>query len=229
MSHLLLIEDDAPYAEVVSGWLEQQNHMIDTVNSAEDGFELMKFKRYEVIILDWELPGISGADFLKLIRDEGTTTPVIMLTGRSSINDKEAGFEFGADDYLTKPFELRELQARIKALARRPSTYADAILKAHRLELAVESRTVTIDQKPVDLTAKEFVLLELFMKNPNRVYSHEAIIDYLWKFDEPATDVAVRIIVSRLRKKLTESGYCPLRTIHGLGYKLEDPLETRDS
>ncbi len=229
MSHLLLVEDDQEYAEIIGGWLEQQNHTIDTVELAEDGLELLEFKSYDVIILDWELPGMSGTEFLRKIRDKGTTTPVIMLTGRSSVDDKETGLETGADDYLTKPFELRELQARIKALMRRPTAFINQVVKAGRLELLVESGSVTIDQKPIDLTRKEFVLLELFMRNPNRLYSNDAIMDFLWKYDEQASDAAVRIIVSRLRKKLKESGYCPVRTVYGLGYKLEDPFESSDA
>lgn len=222
MSKLLLVEDDADFLNRLEEYLKSQRYTVDSAVTGDDGLEKLKFFQYDVVILDWNLPGISGVDLLKEFRSMGGKTPVLMLTGRDQVTDKALGLDSGADDYLTKPFSLLELAARIRALLRRPQSLPQTSLVAGDIELDTVSRSVFIDGKKVELLPLEFGVLEFLMRHPNRVVSHNELVARVWKSDSNATAEAVRTLMVALRKKIGSSGkQSSIKTVHGLGYKLD--------
>lgn len=163
---------------------------------------------------------MSGVELVQKFRASGGKTPILMLTGRNSVPEKTEGLDAGADDYLTKPFDLNELSARLRALLRRPPEVAATVLKAGDLVLDPTSHEVLLCDKPVSLLPLEFSLLEFFMRHPNHVFSHNALVERVWKSESNATAEAVRTCVMALRKKITEKGkQSMIRTVHGTGYK----------
>ncbi len=220
MSRILLLEDDPLVSQLVSDWLTDENHVIDAVSGGADALELFRQHSYDLLILDWEVPEVSGLEIMLSLRKDGNSVPILMLTGRTRIEDKEAGFGSGADDYLTKPFELRELSLRLKALLRRPGVLQSKILTAGDLTLDPDQRLATYKGVPCTLLPREYAVLELFMRNPEHVLSVEAIQDKLWSFDKDVSVSAVRVAITRLRKKIGGED-APLRTMHGHGYKLD--------
>jgi DNA-binding response OmpR family regulator len=222
MSKLLLVEDDADFLNRLEEYLKSQRYTVDSATTGDAGLEKLKFFQYDVIVLDWNLPGISGVDLLKEYRATGGKTPVLMLTGRDQVADKALGLDSGADDYLTKPFSLLELAARIRALLRRPQHVQQATLMAGDLELDTVSRAVFVDGKKVELLPLEFGVLEFLMRHPNRVVGHNELVERVWKSDSNATAEAVRTLMVALRKKIGVAGKQSLiKTVHGLGYKLD--------
>lgn len=222
MSKLLLVEDDADFLDRLEEYLKSERYNVDSATSGDAGLEKLKFFQYDVIVLDWNLPGISGVDLLKEFRSIGGKTPVLMLTGRDQVADKALGLDSGADDYLTKPFSLLELAARIRALLRRPQNVQQTALVAGDVKLDTVSRTVSVDGKKVELLPLEFGVLEFLMRHPNRVVSHSELVERVWKSDSIATTEAVRTLMVALRKKIGGAGKQSLiKTVHGLGYKLD--------
>src|SRR5262249_34277288 len=176
------------------------------------------------LILDWQLPGMAGIDICKEFRSQGGMTPVLMLTGKSAISDKETGLDAGADDYLTKPFHMKELSARVRALFRRASRGTSNILTIGDLVLDPSNYRVTRDGVEIQLQKREFALLEFLMRNPNRVFSSEALLERVWVTDADVTPDAIRVYIMRLRKKVDEGAKASLiQTVHGVGYKLQTP------
>jgi DNA-binding response OmpR family regulator len=227
MATLLLVEDDPIQGELASQTLVNKGHRVDWVSSGEDAKEYLLTKEYEAVILDWQLPMMSGIEILRFIRQQSMPVAVLMLTSRSEIQHKEQSFEIGADDYLTKPYDARELSSRVLALLRRPREYSSRDLQLGNLRLNPEEHKVEYAGRRLELMPKEFALLELFMKHPSRVYSVNAILENVWNMDDDVTEMAVRVTVARLRKKLTEVGAPSVRTVHGSGYKLEtDPEQS---
>lgn len=224
MAKILLVEDEPDFSELISGWLKNDHYLIESVENGEDAMDRLRFYKYDLVILDWMLPGISGVDVCKRYRSSGGTTPILMLTAKRHVDEKEAGLDAGADDYLTKPFELKELSARIRALLRRPSAFSGNVLKVGNLVLESNSFKVTRDGEDVQLLPKEFALLEFLMRHPNQVFSAEAILDRVWSSDSEASPETIRTYIKRLRKKLDVEGTPSLlSTVHGVGYKLEAP------
>ena len=222
MAKILVVEDDRELAGVIEDWLKADNHSVDVAHDGRDASYRMRQYQYDLAILDWELPEMSGVEVCKKYRAGSGTMPVIMLTGRKATEDKISGLDAGADDYLTKPFELGELSARVRALLRRPSQFTGGTLKVRNLTLESETFRVTIDDKEVYLLPKEFALLEFLMRHPGQVFSSEALIERVWPSDSEASPDTVRTHLTRLRKKLDQEGQPPLfRTVHGMGYKLD--------
>ncbi|MBX9690840.1 MAG: response regulator transcription factor [Cyanobacteria bacterium] len=221
MARILLVEDDEMHANVVQDWLRSEKHIVDIVGNGAEGLEMIRLNSYDVIILDWELPEMTGFEILRKARSEGCSSPILMLTGRKTLDDKESGFEAGADDYLTKPFEIRELGARIKALLRRPAQFTADRLQVGNIQLDRTTFEVLAQGHEVKLSPKEFSLLEYFMRHPRQVFSAETIMEQLYKFDDDITVMAIRVHMSRLRKKLGEHMSCPISTVHGVGYILD--------
>jgi DNA-binding response OmpR family regulator len=221
VAKILLVEDDASLAKLVRNWLSIEHHVVETVDDGNEGLLRLKVSAYDLIILDWNLPGKSGVDIIKEFRATGGQTPVMMLTGKDKISDKEEGFDAGADDYLTKPFHGKELTARTKALLRRPGHIAGDVLRVGELVLERNNFSVTFHGVEVKLVPKEFALLEFLMRYPNNVFSAEALLERVWISESEATVEAVTTCIKRLRKKL-EAGDspCPITTVHGVGYKL---------
>ena len=202
-------------------WLEAERHNVDHALTGEDGIEYLLMHQYDVVLLDWDLPGKSGFEVLKEFRAKGHTTPVIMLTGKAQIQDKEEGLDGGADDYLTKPYSLKELSARIRAQLRRSSNLSTNQLEAKNIVLMPEQMRMTYKGKEVPLLPKEFSLLEFFMRNPDRVFNAEAIMIRVWSTEADQSTDAFRSTLKRLRQKLEAAGIegSVVETVHGAGYR----------
>ncbi len=223
MAKILVVEDDVALGKMVRDWLLMEHHNVEIVSDGGEAREMLKVYDYDIIILDWELPHVSGIEILKEFRSRGRSTPVLVLTGRSAIDDKETGFDAGADDYLTKPFHGKELTARLRALLRRPENFVGDLLKFANLTLDHSNYKVMKDGEEIRLLPKEFALLEFLMRNPNRVFAPEALLNRVWVTESEATVDALTTCIKRLRKKIDVEGkQSVIRTVHGVGYKLEE-------
>jgi DNA-binding response OmpR family regulator len=223
VAKILLVEDDMGLSRMVRDWLTFEHHLVETADNGRDGLDKLQFYQYDLVILDWELPEMTGIEICKEFRSRGGTTPVLMLTGKGTIGDKESGYDAGADDYLTKPFHMKELSLRLKALLRRGGTALQSDkLKFRDLELEPASHRVTREGKDLQLLPKEFALLEFFMRHPNQVFSAEALLSRVWASETDTTVDAVSTCIKRLRKKIDLDGQTSIiKTVHGVGYKLE--------
>ncbi len=221
MSKILIIEDDLALVEAVRDWLKADKYAVDAVHDGVSGWQMLKSFTYEAIILDWELPGKSGMDILHSYRKAGGTTPVLMLTGKNSIDEKEAGLYGGADDYLTKPFHPRELLARLRTIMRRPAQMRSDLLSSGSVSLDVTNHQAFKDGVEILLAPLEFRLLALFMNYPREVFSIEAIIDRVWESEEPPSFDSIYSCIRRVRSKFDRKGRPSIiRTVHGVGYGL---------
>lgn len=222
MAKILLVEDDADVAEMIEDCLKREHHLVEWANNGGDALHRLKSYVYDIVVLDINLPNMSGLEVLKEFRGRGGSTPVLMLTGKNTVADKELGLDTGADDYLTKPFDGRELSARIRALLRRIGVIPSNKLSVRNLVLDPVTYKVTRDQNVIELLPREFSLLEFFMRHPDQVFSVEALLDRVWTADKEASADAVRMCIQRLRKKLdrdNESSF--IKTVHRVGYVLE--------
>jgi two-component system copper resistance phosphate regulon response regulator CusR len=217
----LVIEDNERLADLVRQGLEEQGYMVDKTTSGREGEELAAKERYDVIILDLMLPDHDGVQLCRNLRRRGISTPVLMLTALSATDEKVAGLEAGADDYLTKPFDLDEFIARVRALLRRAQSTEGARLSFGGIEMDLVARKVTRDGKRVELTAKEFALLEYFMRNPERVLTRTNIGERVWDLLFQDESNVIEVFVSRLRSKVDKGFDHPLiHTVVGTGYAL---------
>lgn len=224
MAKVLIVEDDKQLSALIVDWLTGEKYATEAVYKGTDGLERLKFYKYDVVILDWDLPGLSGVEVCRQFRDDGGTTPILMLTGKKEITDKAEGLDSGADDYLTKPFDVIELSARLRALLRRTNNVTKTVLSAGNLSLDPSSRTVTLCGNEIDLQPKEYSLLEFLLRHPNQPFNAEAIMDRVWTASSDAAPDTVRLHVMRLRNKIDEPGKeSIIRTIHRVGYMLVPP------
>jgi two-component system OmpR family response regulator len=221
MAKILLVEDDSSAAQFVTSWLTAERHIVEVARDGADGLEFMLMTEFDVILLDWDLPSMSGHDVLKQFRAKGYTTPVIMLTAKSDIDSKEAGLDTGADDYLTKPFALMELSARIRVQLRKSNKQAQNKLVSGDIVVIPDQLRVTRAGREIDLLPKEFSLFEFFLRNPDRVFSAEAIMQRVWQSETDATTDAFRSCLKRLRQKiaLPNEEKPIIETVHGAGYR----------
>jgi DNA-binding response OmpR family regulator len=222
--NLLVVEDDDKIGSFVTRGLQQEGHHVDWVKNGNDGLSRARGGAYDVVILDRMLPGRDGMDVIQLLRADKVATAILVLSAKSSVDDRVAGLQSGADDYLSKPFSFAELVARVQALARRTSAHAAP--SATRLEFAdlsldLLTRRACRGGRSIDLHAKEFALLEYFMRNPERVLSKTMILNRVWDYAfDPQTNV-VDVLVSRLRTKIDRGFDVKLiHTIRGVGYVL---------
>ena len=223
MAKILIVEDDAVLCETLTDWLTYQHYVVEVVKNGRTGLEALLIQKYDAVVLDWQLPELSGPEVCQQFRSKGGVTPILMLTGKSNIKDKTAGLDAGADDYLTKPFEMEELSARLRALLRRPiMSVTGNVLKINDLELDATKHSVSKCGVEVSLLPKEFSLLEFLMRHPDELFSGEALIERVWRSEEYVTSDAIRSTLMRLRKKLAvPEGPPQIVTLHGLGYKLK--------
>jgi DNA-binding response OmpR family regulator len=229
MPRILLVEDDQDLAGNVVKWLSLERYSVEVAASGVEALELLKEIKYDFIILDWHLPEMSGIEVCKLFRSMGGTTPIVMLTGRSGIGDLETGLDSGADDFITKPFQPRELSARLRALSRRPAEMLDDQLKVGDLILHVHKYRVTKSGAEIELLPLEFSLLQFFMKHPGRVFGTEALLERVWPVNSEASPEAVRTVIKTLRRKIDAPGeQSIIRTIHGVGYKFEPLTKAKE-
>lgn len=227
MAKILVVDDEPDFAILIGEWLRAEHHVVEVVETGEDAIDRLRFYKYDVVILDWVLPRMSGLDVCRAFRGAGGTTPVLMLTAKKHVDEKEAGLDAGADDYLTKPFEMKELSARIRALLRRPQAFSGSVLHVGDLMLEPTTYKVSRNGQDINLLPKEFALLEFLMRHPNQVFSAEALLDRVWSSDSEASPETIRTYIKRLRRKIDVNGQASiLATVHGVGYKLEAPQQT---
>jgi len=219
MAKILLVEDDPEYASSIELVLAEEKHTVEAVTNGPDGLDRLRFYDFDVAILDWNLPGLDGIDVCRQFRSSGGKTPIIMLTGKDTIIDKESGLDAGADDYLTKPFHPRELHARIRALLRRPADVTETVLRAGAIEMDLKNQTVTKNGQPVRLLPRELALLEFLMRHPNQLFSTDTLLNRVWSSEADVSAGSVKVYVNRLRSKIDTEGQPSLIcNVHGMGY-----------
>jgi DNA-binding response OmpR family regulator len=219
---ILVIEDDQLVADTLLELLTTQTHAVEVASDGETGANLLKTYEYDLVILDLTLPKIDGLSLCRQIRAQGSQVPILILTGRDDHHIKAIGLDAGADDYVVKPFDPEELLARVRALLRRTGESVQVILTWGDLKLNPSSCQVTYADRVVALTPKEYALTELFLRNPQRVFSCSAILDRLWSYEEAPGEEAVRTHIKGLRQKLkaADSGIDMIETVYGIGYRL---------
>ncbi len=218
----LLVEDDKALADAIEQLLVQHRYLMDLATDGVMGRDMASAFPYDLILLDWSLPKLDGVQLCKYLRNEGNDTPIILLTARNDSTDKVDGLDAGADDYLVKPFEFEELLARIRALLRRAEGIASPVLQWGDLRLDPRSNEVSCRSLPIAVTPKEYALLELFLRNPNRIFSLDNLLDKVWPFEDSPSVGSVRTHIKGLRQKLRKAGLPEIvTTVYGLGYRLK--------
>ncbi len=218
---ILLVEDDAMLADAVARALTQSAHAVDVVNTGSDADKALLAAEYDVVVLDIGLPQLDGLEVLRRLRARRSTVPVLVMTVRDTLEERVAGLDLGADDYITKPFHLTELEARVRALIRRAHCAGPDLVHG-LLRLDTAGRRLFCDGQPMDLSAREFAVLELLLLRAGKVVTKQQMIDNLYGWEEVSSSNAVEVFIYRLRKKLESSGV-DIRTIRGMGYLIEKP------
>ncbi|MCL2869387.1 response regulator transcription factor [Candidatus Saccharibacteria bacterium] len=221
---ILLIEDEHKLANALKRALEREHYAVDVSYDGDDGCAMAMNEKYDLMIIDRMLPGShDGLEIVKAMRDKKIHTPVLVLTAMNTVGDRITGLDSGADDYLTKPFALQELQARVRALLRRPEAHLGNILTVGDLELDTTTYEAKRAGQMIQLTAKEFALLEYLMRNPGRLLSKESIMNHVWDYDADILPNTVEVYIKYLREKIDKPFKKPLiHTARGFGYKISD-------
>ena len=217
---ILIVEDDAVLANGLVRTFKQASYAVDHVSNGAQADLMLQESVYDLVILDLGLPKMDGMEVLKKLRQKGSKVAVLILTARDAIESRVKGLDLGADDYLTKPFNLDELEARVRALIRRGQLGSNLPLHCAKLSLSVVDKTAMNDEIPMPLSAREFGLLEVLMTRANKVVNKEQLLEALVNWDTEISDNAIEVYIHRLRKKIEPSG-ARIRTIRGLGYLLE--------
>ncbi len=229
MANILLVEDDTTEGNIISDFLTKELHSVVYVPNGRDALQQARDFSFDLIVLDLGLPDLSGIEVLTTLRAEGLAVPVLILTGRNRSEEIISGLDCGADDYLTKPFNIMELAARVRSLLRRSSGSVTDILKYGYVCLDAQNHRVTISGGEVSLLPKEFALLEYMLRNPNRVFSADALLKNVWKSGEEGGPELVRTCMSRLRQRLEVEGLDSIiETVYGVGYRLRRLMESSD-
>jgi two-component system, OmpR family, response regulator len=216
---ILVVEDDRTVGQYVKRGLEEQRYHADLVDDGMEGLRLASGGRYDLIVLDLRLPEMNGLEVLRTLRDRGNTTPVLVLTAQDAVDFKVQALRSGADDYVTKPFAFEELLARVEALGRRPKEIRSPMLRVGDLELDTETREVKRSGERIELTPKEYTVLEYLMRHTGRVMSRTLITEYAWDYHfDPGTNI-VDVVINRLRKKVDSAhSHKLVHTVRGVGY-----------
>ena len=220
---ILIVEDEAGVAGFVEQGLTEAGYAVDVARDGSEGLEYALGFEYDVMVLDIMLPKMNGLDLLHEIRDKRVKAPVLLLTARDGVDDRVKGLDVGADDYLVKPFAFPELLARIRALLRRPPLQSGNLLSMNDLEMDVTQREVRRAGKKIELSPREFSLLELLLRHPNQVLTRTQIVEHVWNFDFYGDTNVVDVYIGYLRRKI-DSGFVPplIQTVRGVGYRLSD-------
>ncbi len=238
--HILLVEDDADIADLLELHLTDEGYDVDVVDDGDEGLERALSCSYDLIVLDIMLPGTDGFDICRQLRQEKCHTPILMVTAKTEEVDKVLGLELGADDYITKPFSIREVLARVKAIFRRvqvdqedQSTPDDSPITFDGLVIEPTKRKVTVEGESVDLTSKEYELLLLFARHPGRAYSRQELLDEVWGYQYSGYSHTVNTHINRLRNKIEPDPSSPryVKTVWGVGYRFaeREELAERDA
>ncbi|MEO6966893.1 MAG: response regulator transcription factor [Rhodanobacteraceae bacterium] len=223
---VLVVEDDAAIADAVCDALTRAGHTVDHLANGQQALAALRDHAFALVVLDLGLPGAEGGEILRKLRNEADSVPVLVITAREELDQRVRALDLGADDYLVKPFALAEFDARVRALLRRRASQGVPVLRLGRLSIDLAGRRALLDRAPVELTAREFGLLEALVVRRGRVTSREQLIETLCRWDEALSDNGLDIAVYRLRRKLVDSGV-QLRTVRGLGYLLEAEDDTQ--
>ncbi|MEO8278330.1 MAG: response regulator transcription factor [Ideonella sp.] len=217
---ILLVEDDKILADALCRALVQSAYAVDVADTGEQADNALVTSGYDLVILDIGLPGLNGLEVLQRLRNRKSHVPVLMLTALDTLADRVRGLDLGADDYLAKPFDLPELEARVRALLRRGSNATTPFLQHGRLRLDTVGRRVFHDDQPVELSARELAVLELLLLREGRVVSKEHMVNHLYGWDDEVGANAIEVYIYRIRRKLQPLG-CEIRTVRGMGYLME--------
>jgi DNA-binding response OmpR family regulator len=216
---ILLIEDDLKLTKLISTYLTRQHHLVEQTSDGDQGLDWLLHRMYDVAIIDWMLPQRSGPDICAIARAADVNAGLLLLTARGDIDDRITGLRRGADDNLTKPFDLGELLARVEAIARRTKGTTNHLITSHNVQIDIRSHSVLIANSTVQLTSTEFELLELLIRNQGHVLSREQILQAVWHDDANVLNTAVDVYVSYLRRKLHPHAHQYIETVRGLGYR----------
>ncbi|HDR9354418.1 TPA: response regulator transcription factor [Burkholderia vietnamiensis] len=216
---ILVVEDDAEIGAAIRSRLTRLGHAVDHETDGATANSLLRVERFDLVVLDANLPGLDGFAVLRNLRAAGSTTPVLLVTARSAIDDRVSGLGLGADDYLVKPFDYRELDARVQALLRRNSGHANDVLTLGGLVIDRSSRLAELDGQPLSLSRQEFALLEILASRPQRIFSKDELLNQLFSFGNEPSANAVEQYVTRVRRKLHGSSV-EIRTARGMGYQI---------
>lgn len=220
---VLIVEDEKKIAALIRKDLEARGFVVDVSHRGDEGLLLATTRPYDVLVLDIMLPGRDGLSILRQLRERGSDVPVLLLTARSELNERLEGLNLGADDYLTKPFYVEELAARLQALGRRASGQSHSLLAVADLTLNLLNREVNRGGRRIELTQREFVLLERFMRSPGRVFTRSQILEQVWESNFDPGSNLVDVYVQRLRKKVDGGSEERLiETIRGVGYRIRE-------
>ena len=218
--HILVVEDDRPLARILRKSIESSGHTVDIVGDGDEALRVARTRAHDALVLDLQLPRLSGIEVCRRLRDDGNAVPIIMLTARGAVADRIEGLDVGADDYLPKPFSLAELQARLRALHRRGKVEPE-LLRSGSLELDTTARELRVNGTSVELTGTELALLEYLMRNAGRVISKTMILSHVWEYSFDTQTNVVDVLVSRLRDKIDRPYERKLvQTVRGVGYVL---------
>ena len=220
---ILVVEDEQRMAELLEQALHEEGHQVVLARNGREGFEIARYSPFDVIVLDVMLPGMDGLAVARKLRDGGNQTPVLMLTARDAPADIVNGLNSGADDYLTKPFPLEILLARLRAVSRRGAIPRPTCLQVADVRLDPASRQVTRGGEALNLTPREYRLIELLMRNPGRAISRETILESVWGFGSDVTENTLEVFVRLLRLKVDTRGPKLIHTIRGFGYMMREP------
>ena len=223
---ILIVEDDPVLADGLTRSLRQSDFAVDCTHDGEHADHVLATQNYDLVILDLGVPKLDGFEVLRRLRRRGATVPVLVLTARDALSDRVKGLDLGADDYLTKPFDLPELEARVRALIRRGQAGGSALLTHGPLTLDTSGRRATLNGAPLELSARELGVLEVLMMRSGRVVNKEQLAEQLYGWDEEVGANAIEVYVHRLRKKLDPGGI-KISTVRSVGYCLEAPAEER--
>src|SRR5579862_7219355 len=223
---ILVVEDEEKVASFIRKGLEQSAYTVDCATTGEDGLDLALANEYQAILLDLMLPGMDGLRVVRTLREHGVTSPVLALTARAGLEDRIAGLDSGCDDYLAKPFAFDELLARLRALLRRSSNQRSTRMEYSGLIVDPVTRIVTRDGRRIDLTNREYALLEMLMRHPGQVFTRTAIMESVWGYDFDNSSNVLEVYMNFLRKKI-DQGFDRklLHTVRGVGYVLRDEAE----
>lgn len=220
---ILVVEDEHLIANALKKGLEQEHYTVDLAFDGVEGFDLASSGDYDIILLDLMIPKMDGLEVCKNLRSHGNHIPILMLTAKSQIEDKIKGLDYGADDYLTKPFAFEELLARIRALARRPKNATAEIIKVGDLAINLSNYEVTRQGKSIILSSKEYSLLECLMRHANQILNKDQLIQHVWSYESDILPNTVEVYIRNLRQKIDKNYKQKLiKTIRGFGYKISE-------